>query len=219
MKFLQKRGTYSRLLTSLVLLGVTAPFLSQFSYGPKIVNLVFAAVIFSAVWDVARTPRLLIIGLVLGVPAFGARLIGIVIIDKPLFTNVITEGLTVLVLFYALYEIVTNLVTTQEVTADTLRGAISAYLLLGIGWASAYSLVELLQPGAFNLGAGATSANQSPNLLYYSFVVLTTLGFGDITPLTTASRGLTWIEAVTGQLFIATTIARLVGLKLFGETR
>jgi hypothetical protein len=49
--------------------------------------------------------------------------------------------------------------------------------------------------------------------------VLTTLGFGDIAPATNLSRGLTWIEAVIGQLFIATTIARLVGLKLYRETK
>ncbi len=215
----QKRSTYSQLLMSLVLLGVTAPFLSQFAIGPKIVSMVFAIVIFSAVWDVARTPRILTIGLVFGVPAFGARIFGAVVTNKPGLTDVVTEAATILVLGYATYEIFADLMTTKEVTGDTLRGAVSAYLLLGVGWASAYSLVELLHPGAFNMGAGATAVNQEPNLLYYSFVVLTTLGFGDITPATAMSRGLTWIEAVIGQLFIATTIARLVGLKLYGETR
>jgi len=219
MNFLQKQATYSRLLTSLVLLFLTAPFLSHFRYGPMIVNLAFAIVILSAVWDVSRTPRLLVFGILLGSPALGSRLLRVIIGDKHMVISAITEGTTILVLGYVAYKIISDIATTQEVTGDTIRGAISAYLLLGISWASAYGLVELLRPGSFNLSTTAIAADQSPNLLYYSFVVLTTLGFGDIAPLTTVSRGLTWIEAVTGQLFIATTIARLVGLKLFGETK
>jgi len=136
--------------------------------------------------------------------------------QAPLLRGAI-DALGVLFFAYIVFEIVWDITTSSDVTNDTIRGAFCAYLLMGLAWASAYQLVALFQPGAINFGTGPESV-EAQNFTYYSFVVLTTLGFGDITPVSGVARSLTWIEAVVGQLFIATTIARLVGVRMRGDS-
>jgi hypothetical protein len=107
-----------------------------------------------------------------------------------------------------------------KVTTDTIYGSICGYLLLGVIWTEIFSLIEFVEPGSFLSGGEyviqVTGDIESrvgfENLLYYSFVTLTTLGYGDIIPVSPAAKAFSALEAVTGQLFIAVLIARLVGL-------
>lgn len=96
------------------------------------------------------------------------------------------------------------------VTIHRIQGAIAAYLLLGVGWAFAYELVDTLAPGAFT----SAQAIADHGLQYFSFVTLTTVGYGDITPVHPAARSLAMLEALTGQLYPAILLARLVSLQL-----
>ena len=98
------------------------------------------------------------------------------------------------------------------VTLHRVRGAIAAYLLLGLTWGVAYELVALTRPGAF-AGPGAEVA-ASESWLYYSFVTLTTVGYGDVTPIHAVARSLAMLEALTGQLYPAILLARLVSLEV-----
>lgn len=212
-----KRGTYTRLLFSLTLVVVLTPFFNLFPGGRHLFHLAFFAVIVTAVWDIARTRRLLVIGIALGLPALAVRLtLMIGDFDAPNLRGAV-EGLGLLFFSYVVFEIVRDITTSLDVSNDTIRGAFCAYLLMGLAWSSAYQLVALLQPGAINIGTGG-ELTQAQNYTYYSFVVLTTLGFGDITPVSGLARSLTWIEAVTGQLFIATIIARLVGIRMRNDS-
>lgn len=97
------------------------------------------------------------------------------------------------------------------VTGHRIQGAIAAYLLLGLVWAQAYQLVALAYPGAF---AGALNIQPHTALVYYSFVTLTTMGYGDITPVHETARSLAVLEALIGQLYPAILLARLVSLQL-----
>ncbi len=102
-------------------------------------------------------------------------------------------------------------------TFDKVAGAISVYLLLGLLWTLFYGTAAVLQRGSFRgyevqalsdyLASGAEYS-----FIYFSFVTLTSLGYGDLTPAQPFSQTLAWMESVTGQLFVALTIARLVGL-------
>lgn len=214
---LHKHGTYTRLLASLIFVVVLTPFFGLVPGGTSILHLAFFAVIITAVWDIARTRRLLVIGIILGLPALAVRLTSMIGDSHAPLLNGAVEGLSLLFFSYIVFEIMRDITTSTDVSNDTIRGAFCAYLLMGLTWASAYKLVVLLQPGAINIGTGA-DITQTQNFTYYSFVVLTTLGFGDITPVSGIARSLTWIEAVTGQLFIATIIARLVGIRMKSDS-
>jgi hypothetical protein len=96
------------------------------------------------------------------------------------------------------------------VNLHRVQGAIAAYLLLGLAFAAAYALVAALAPGAF-----ATARPETPQgrtFVYFSFVTLTTVGYGDVTPVHHAARSLALVEALTGQLYPAILIARIVTL-------
>jgi hypothetical protein len=96
------------------------------------------------------------------------------------------------------------------VTFHRIQGAVAAYLLLGVLWAQLYSLTALLRPGAFS---GAVNVADGPRAwLYFSFLTLTTVGYGDVLPVHPAARSLAMLEAVVGPLYLAILIARLVSL-------
>jgi hypothetical protein len=96
------------------------------------------------------------------------------------------------------------------VNVHRIQGAVAAYLLLGLAWALAYELVALLAAGAFSAPAPAGPARHQ--FVYFSFVTLATLGYGDVTPLHPVARSLAIAEALTGQLYPAILLARLVSL-------
>ena len=98
------------------------------------------------------------------------------------------------------------------ITIYRLEGAVAAYLLFGLVWAKAYEWVALAHPGAF-AGAVGGDVARSP-WVYYSLVTLTTMGYGDITPVHPVARSLATGEALTGQLYLAILISRLVALEL-----
>ena len=99
-----------------------------------------------------------------------------------------------------------------EITLNRLYGGISVYIMLGLCWSIVYMYLIWLKPDAF---AGAIfDAPDNPlywDMIYFSFVTLTTLGFGDITPVHPIARALTYTEAIVGQLYIAILIGTLVG--------
>ncbi len=125
--------------------------------------------------------------------------------------GVASSGLLALVVLAQVYR-------AGPVTMHRIEGAIAAYLLLGITWAGAYHFMSLLDPGAFagtvvKPGSGATS------FMYFSFVTLTTVGYGDMTPVHEVARSLAILEALTGQLYPAILLARLVSLEVVDRQR
>jgi uncharacterized membrane protein len=101
-----------------------------------------------------------------------------------------------------------------SVNTEVLCASISAYLMLGLIWTMAYWLVDQLTPGgafSFNTNAGKQSMNGF-NAFYFSFITLSTVGYGDITPLSRIARWLAALEAMTGLLYVTVLIARLVSL-------
>ncbi len=101
-----------------------------------------------------------------------------------------------------------------SVDVEVLCASISAYLMLGLIWTMAYWLVDQLTPGAFafNTTTGTKESMEGFNAFYFSFVTLSTVGYGDITPVSKVARMLAATEAMTGLLYVAVLIARLVGL-------
>jgi hypothetical protein len=120
--------------------------------------------------------------------------------------------LSVSVLVYIVFR---QLSAEGPVTAHRVRGAIAEYLLIAMLFAFLYSLIEGLVPGAFNIPG--SSGARGETFYYFSIVTLTTVGFGDITPVHPFVRSLVMIEALIGQLYPVVLLSRLVTLEL--ETR
>ncbi len=100
----------------------------------------------------------------------------------------------------------------KEITTDVIAGAICGYLLIGLMWSNFFSILEILQPGSFSVPADVGA--ESSHFTYYSYVTLTTLGFGDITPTTDQARSLSVLEAIAGPIYLAILVARLVGMSI-----
>jgi hypothetical protein len=108
----------------------------------------------------------------------------------------------------------------KPVTGHRIMGAIAAYLLFGITWSILYGLLDQVLPKAFSISAaGAYGAERQEEIIYFSFVTLTTLGYGDITPTHDVSRMFAVMEALLGQLYPATLLARLISLEVAHRDR
>ena len=134
-------------------------------------------------------------------------------------------GLSVVVLVLISVVVSIWVLGPGQITGHRIRGAVLVYLLLGLTWALGYALVELVVPGSFALAehiaidvAALDRQALMRELIYYSFVTLTTVGYGDITPLSEAGRQLAMLEALCGQLFPVVFIGRMVSLEISDST-
>ena len=105
-------------------------------------------------------------------------------------------------------------------TSALLYGAVSVYLLIGLNFANVHFLLETAAPGSYNCGSTQCEfAYQMPAYVYFSFVTLTTMGYSDITPATRIAGVLSYMEAITGQMYVAILMARLVGMHISQSER
>jgi hypothetical protein len=107
----------------------------------------------------------------------------------------------------------------KVIQGDQILGALCGYLLGGLAWSNLYQLVVLHNPAAFTVSPGLAwqlADEDTRNFLfnYFSFVTLTTMGYGDVTPTGPIATSLVWMEAVFGQFYLAVVVAQLVGLQL-----
>jgi hypothetical protein len=113
-----------------------------------------------------------------------------------------------------------HLINVSSVTTTTVLAAINAYLCIGLMFAFLYANVALAFPGSFSgTFMDEQIHQQMEGFIYYSFVTMTTLGYGDITPHTILAGTLAYAQAVVGQLYVALTIARIVGIQVSQEAR
>ena len=206
------RFSMVQLLIALAVLLISAPFVEELEGGHLILSTLFSLVLLAAVFAVANRKRSLTIALVLAIPAIVARWINQLRPDlvHPAVFLVCALVLLAFVIGHLLYFILHAPVVTMEV----LCASIAAYLMLGLMWTVAYWLVDQLTPGgafSFNTTRGTQSMNGFTGF-YFSFITLSTVGYGDITPVSRAARWLAAMEAMTGLLYVAVLIARLVSL-------
>ena len=107
--------------------------------------------------------------------------------------------------FYIVVLLVRNLLSQRVITANLIYCAISIYLLIGIMWAGIYTVLEGISPGSFS------GLSKTTDLLYFSFVTLTTVGFGDVSPLSILAKRFAIFEAAMGSIYMAVIIAMIVG--------
>ena len=200
-----------QLLVALALLFFFFPFVEEVKGGDIIVSILLSLVLLCAVLAVAERKRVFVIAIVLAIPAIAGRWISHFrpdLVPPPVF---LTAGLVLIAFVVA--NLLRFVLRAPSVDMEVLCASISAYLMLGLLWTVAYWLVDQLTPGAFafNTNLGRQSIHGF-NAFYFSFVTLSTVGFGDITPVSKVARMLAAMEAITGLLYVAVLIARLVAL-------
>ncbi len=214
----QALGRHALLLASLVFMMVALPLLEWSAGRTFRFPLLFSLVLTVAVWINRKQHWISGIALLAGLGALAGNLLGVVAPTSGMRAVGDLLGLVLLVLTTLL--ILNSVVQTRRVEIDTVIGGICVYLLIGLCFTTVYRLLLDLDPGAFLLGdqplteAFADQSSLPTRLLYFSFVTLTTTGFGDIRPATEIAQMIATGEALTGQLYIAIFVARLMGLHM-----
>ena len=200
-------GRFLFLFISIVLMFVLRPFLEDFVGIRLLMNISFTLVLISGVFAVHEKRGPFIIALAMafltGVGLWSYR------VTQTTAFAVMGHIVSMLFLGYLAAVILAHIFREKEITADMIMGAICVYFLLGWLWSDIYALLEILKPGSFQPPQGPVA--QMWDYVYFSFVTLTTLGYGDVTPVSDAARSFAILEATTGQLYIAVLIAKLVG--------
>lgn len=124
---------------------------------------------------------------------------------------IVTVGLLILV----------DVLAAKQIVFDLVCGALCVFVLFGMCWATVFTLLERLAPGSFAIDFARYHVNAEADpfaaagvFTYYSFVTLTTVGYGDIVPASATARWLVWLEAVFGQFYMAVFVSRLIGLQV-----
>jgi hypothetical protein len=196
------------LTATLFLLLLVYPATESWSFRGVVLSGLFSLVLLSSALSVARSRRMLITVLCVGIPgmllSWLARLT-----DVNWVVTLLTAALLVGCWLLVIVMMLANILATQRVSANTLFRAVSAYLLLGVAWAGIYHILVLVDPGAIRpLGPGSSWGE----FVYFSFTSLTTLGYGDITPVSPFAKSLVVVESVVGPMYLAILVARLVAL-------
>lgn len=204
------KTNFSYLLVALVFLLVAIPIaddLGQISV-PIARAAVFCVLLIVGIWSLKGGGRFFSIGMFFVVTGIALNVIAVTS-HTPFFqysSILAIIGFLLVTISYTLRQIVFG----TEVNANRLVGAVCVYLLLGVIWGLTYSIVELAMPGSFDGVTTAQGNGWNSSWLYFSFVTLTTLGYGDILPISATARALAYMQAVVGQFYVAVLVAGLV---------
>jgi hypothetical protein len=204
------QGRFLQLLVALLLFLLIEPFLEQIGVGWQVANVFLTLILMSALFSVSENKTRLSKALLFGVPAIIGLWGGDIFRGRHLLADISPVLVTVFFAYVAI-RILSFIMKAKEVTADTVYAALCVYLLLGLIWAMLYRSMEQVSPGSIQFSLDEPLARQC---IYYSYVTLTTLGYGDVTPLSATARSLSFVEALMGQLYLAVLVARLVGLHI-----
>src|SRR5437667_9034386 len=182
-----RRFSTLQLLIALALFFIWAPFVEEIEGGELIVSGLFSLVLLAGIVAVADRKRVVVIAIVLAIPAIAGRWINHFRPDLAPPAVFLTAGLVLIAFVVA--NLLRFVLRAPSVNVEVLCASISAYLMLGLLWTVSYWLVDQLIPGsfAFNPNEGRQSIHGF-NAFYFSFVTLSTVGYGDITPVSKVAR-------------------------------
>jgi len=193
-------------MASIIILLLLSAILEGYKYGFLVINTASTIVFILGIYAAGNNKRNVIILIILGLPWF---------LSEWIFTRS-SETIFVSILFFLFIigTMIDHILHTDDVSTDTLYEAVCVFLLLGLLWASFYNYIEYISPGIIFVKNNVDVAKPltANEIIYYSYTTLTTLGYGDITPLTPIGRTVSVLEAIFGQLFLAFLVARLVAI-------
>ena len=126
-------------------------------------------------------------------------------------------ALCVLFLAYTTLRLIAGVVRSRTVTGDVIAGALSSYMMVGLAWAFAYGFLETVRPGSIHGSAEGSSLLDFPALLYFSYITLLSIGYGDIAPLSATARMMAVLEGLVGMTFTTVILAVLVAAYLMNR--
>ena len=193
---------------ALLLTILVFPVIEELERGQWLFDLFSSVILLSAVYAVSERKGYFILALVLAVPALTLGWTANYLDSASLHF----AGSVVMVLLLGLISalILSHVLRAERVSREKIFGALSVYLLIGFIWSILFFMVDFLVPGSFRVLQ--EEVQTSGQMLYFSIVTLTTLGYGDIVPLSPGARALATVEALLGQLYLTVLVARLVGL-------
>ena len=197
------------LLIFIIAILIIAPLVDEFLQIRILIDILWTAIFASAIYAVSQRKHHIIIAILLALPMLGAIWSRHFVGHHTL--QVVGYMCGVAFILFAIIQMLIFIYSHKEVTRDLIIGAAVVYLLMAIMWTFVFIVVETLHPGSFNLPEGQ-NIEAGEHFIYLSFVTLTTLGYGDITPATRLARNLCTLEAVIGQLYLVVQVAWLVGV-------
>ena len=219
-RFSKMKGNYLFLLLSLGAFYLFITFSENWAWHLLAIRPFFAVVLLASVYSVSTRRSYFLLSLILMIVALIGEL-SLAVMPTP-YTFLFSTITKVVMLIFTIAVILTDLFQRERVSFNTIYGAVCVYVMIGILWAMFYVAFEYYQPGTFAVahasplvyGANGSINHYPFSLFYYSFVTLSTLGFGDVVPTTQLAQSCSALEAVIGQLYLVILVARFVGLHI-----
>ena len=213
---LASRGHFTVLLFVLIMcLFVLMPILRFFPVLKLALDLFFIFILGWSCYTISDSRRTFLRGISLAALAIIAGTIAATFEDPQI--EIVSLASSSLFCMFMTLTILGRILQTRDITLDAIFGGICAYLFCGLLWAYVYAIIDTAAPGSFTISnqlmADTPQSSFRPNLLfvYFSFVTLTTLGYGDMSPISETARSLAVLEAIVGPFFMAILIGWLVG--------
>ncbi len=198
------KSRFISIIIAIIAVIFVSPYLQEIGKsGHLIHNLLLTLIPLTSYYSLVREKNRAIIILFLTAPF--VILYSIAFLYTNFYLQIVTYGIGVILYLYIIVLLVIKLLSYRVVTANLIYCAIANYLMIGVVWAGIYNVLEGIFPGTF---LGIT---QYGDLTYFSFVTLTTLGFGDIAPQSILGKNLVVLEAAIGDIYIAVIVAIIVG--------
>jgi hypothetical protein len=213
------KNNFSWLLLALMIFLFLVPIADDLNAGTDSIIRVlsFSCLVLIGVWSLHGSRRAYLLGLFFGIA-------GIVmgVLAANLHSRVFVFALFSFIFGFLLVAIAFTLkrvALSEEINVNRIIGAVCVYLLLGVIWAVAYTVLHMFSPGSFKGFVPTGGEGWNSEWLYFSFVTMTTLGYGDISPVTATARALAYMQALFGQLYVAVLVAGLVGTHISARQR
>jgi len=196
------------LLIAILSMIIGSPFVDElFHYG--IIPDIFLTIVFiAAIYAIGQKTHHLVISVLLALPMLLALWTSF--FYRNIHLSIIGEFFAALFIGFTIHRMIQFIFTKKDVNREVIYAAVIVYLLMAMVWTFAYTLLEYVYPDSFSYPGGPRE--DTFRFLYFSFVTITTLGYGDITPLTRKASSLVMLEAVTGQMYLVVVVAWLVGM-------
>lgn len=212
-------GRYGSLLIALVLLMLLQPTLDT-TVGKYLLEVMFIVTLLSGLRAVGVKKGLFSFEVILLAISLALSIAGTIPGYEVLFF-VGVAGRTLFMVIVTL-TILFDLFRSQKVSGDSLAGAVCIYLMIALIWGHLFLLVEFMIPGSFSFTHGDKAmaiwlSKEFHPFYYFSLITMTTVGYGDMLPLTSAARTVTMLEAIIGQVYLTILVARLVGMYLLHQ--